>query len=180
MLLFMLEKSISYKSLLHASGGATQWIADISTKPNPFLARICVSGPRRHPWLTARSEIAPQPKRLILNLGLLLLLQGCTTSVDILAQIRQLSGLWMKFPYLIWCMGNVFYSLKIKETDFITGEHPSSLLHIAKVIMALLLPMITPVITYYYPCYHIIITYYYASIITYYYNNNGFIITYYC
>ena len=37
-------------------------IADISANPDPFLARIRVSGPPKPPWSTAKAEIAPQRK----------------------------------------------------------------------------------------------------------------------
>ena len=53
-------------------------IADISANPDPFLARIRVSGSHRHPCSTAEAEIAlpRRPKRPILNLGLRGALQG--------------------------------------------------------------------------------------------------------
>ena len=81
------EKSIFSETLLNASGGATLCIADNSANPDPFLARIGVSGPPGHPSSPARAKISPprRPKRPILNLGLLCCWRGAFISVDILA-----------------------------------------------------------------------------------------------
>ena len=67
------EMSISNKSLLHASGGATPWIADILANLDPFLTLIRVFWQPKHPWLTARDVIAPPrgPELLNSNPGLL-------------------------------------------------------------------------------------------------------------
>ena len=77
------------ETLLNASRTVIPWIADISANPDPFLARIRVSGPPKHPWSTAQAEIAvPVPRRPvqpILNLGVLCCWRGAATSVDILA-----------------------------------------------------------------------------------------------
>ena len=60
--------------------------------PDPFLARIGVSGPHRHPSSTARAEIAPprRPELPILNLGLLCYWRGALISVYILASTSPL------------------------------------------------------------------------------------------
>ena len=64
--------------LLLCSGWVTPWIADILADPHPFLERIRVSGPCRHPWSTANSKISPPhgPKRPNLNVGLLFCCRG--------------------------------------------------------------------------------------------------------
>ena len=97
------EKSISNDSLLHASGGATPWIADILANPDPFLAWIRVFGPHRHPWLMAQGEIAPprRPKWPILNLGLLCCWRGALISVDILASTSPLRARFRVYAWKI-------------------------------------------------------------------------------
>ena len=38
------------------AAGAKFWLADIFSKPYPFQARICVSGPPRHPQMTVKGQ----------------------------------------------------------------------------------------------------------------------------
>ena len=95
------EKSISNETLLHASGGATPCIADISANPDPSLARIRVSGPPKYTWSTVKAEIAPprRPKLQILNLGLLCCWRGALISVYILASTHPLRA---RFPSRVY------------------------------------------------------------------------------
>ena len=60
------------------------------------IALIRVSRPHGRPWSTASAEIAPprEPKRLILNLGLLCCWRGAATSVDNLVLARPVRALF--------------------------------------------------------------------------------------
>ena len=75
-------KAVICNEPLYASGGAIPCISSsitgISTKPDPFLARMSVFEPPRHHWATERAEIAPlrESVRLILSTGLLRFLSG--------------------------------------------------------------------------------------------------------